>query len=29
MANILLGAVHTGVEVHKMDLEMYRLVEQP
>ena len=24
---ILSGAVHTGVEVHRMDLEMSRLVE--
>jgi len=23
------GMVHTGVEVHRMDLEMSRLVEQP
>ena len=25
----LSGAVHTGVEVHRMDSEMSRLVEQP
>ena len=26
---ILSGAVHTGVEVHRMDSEMSRLVERP
>jgi len=28
-SNELSGAVHTGVEVHRMDLEMSRLVERP